>query len=103
MSLLVVFATLFCGNTFFVHHHADLNGHSVTHSHPWMPGTSHSHSQQQTTSIAELNDALLAMEVSQSVTLDAPLTTFVLVENGMRESLADGENVCAVGRAPPML
>ena len=103
MSLLVVFATLFCGSTLFVHHHADLNGHSVTHSHPWLPGSTHSHTQQQNVTIDEINNALLTMELARTVMVDAPVMTYVHIENGVKASFADGEHVCAVGRAPPMI
>ncbi len=86
-----------------MHNHADLNGHSVTHSHPWLPGNSHSHSQQHSASIAEINDALLTMDLSRTVTVEAPMMSFVLIESGFRAYESDCESKIAVGRAPPVL
>lgn len=103
LSLLVVFAVLFSGNTFFVHQHVGLDGRSVAHSHPFVPGTSHGHSAQQVFAISELN--------TQMITDD---TVSVPVVESSSELLAVIQTPCPTkdsvfsphhsdGRAPPVV
>lgn len=58
LSLLLIFAMFFCGNTLFVHVHSYDNGNRVVHSHPYMPGSSHSHSDSGLLGLAQMNVAL---------------------------------------------
>ncbi len=58
LTLLLIFAMFFCGNTFFVHVHSYDNGNRVVHSHPYLPGSAHSHSDSGLIGLAQMNAAL---------------------------------------------
>ena len=64
--LLVLFAMFFCGNTLFFHTHRLFDGHTEVHSHPLIPGTSHSHSGCAFQAIAHINAAMAAVDRTPS-------------------------------------
>lgn len=52
LVLLMVFAMYNCGLTLFPHTHTDGNA-TITHSHPYLPGTAHNHTAAQLQLISE--------------------------------------------------
>ena len=59
--LVVLFAMFFCGNTFFIHTHRLFDGRVEVHSHPYMPGATHSHTAAGFQAIAHINAALATL------------------------------------------
>ncbi len=59
--MLVVFANFYCGNSMFMHSHT-LNGHTIVHSHPMLPGSQHSHSASQIQIISLSNLMVQSMD-----------------------------------------
>lgn len=53
--LLLIFAAFACGNTLCVHSHVNADGGVVTHSHPYLPSSGHSHSAAQLLTLAAVN------------------------------------------------
>ncbi|MEF9932429.1 MAG: hypothetical protein RSC28_00540 [Bacteroidales bacterium] len=53
--LLALFVSYYCESTLFIHTH-NFNWGKVTHSHPYLPNSSHSHSEAQCLTIASLNN-----------------------------------------------
>ena len=51
-------------NTVFIHSHITDDGHRVTHSHPYLPPSHHSHSSQSLSLISLLNLTAASVEMS---------------------------------------
>lgn len=69
--LIGVFAFFFCGNTVFIHSHV-VNGARVVHSHPFLPGDHHGHTQNALHFIAAYNLMAATMECGETVDLQQP-------------------------------
>jgi len=67
--MIAVFAIFFCGNTIFIHSHFD-QGHQITHSHPYIPGSTHSHSPEVLQFIAQANVFASSMSGAEILNLD---------------------------------
>lgn len=98
--LLFVFAYFYCGNTCFSHLHLE-NGNLISHSHPFCPGSTHSHSLASLFSISVFNGTVACMlDTSQAPVLPAP----VCVSVAYRRVLACGAVSLSSSisyRAPP--
>lgn len=99
--LLALFALYYCGSTLFVHSHHTWHG-LETHSHPYLPNSSHSHSDVQFSLISMLNTILT--EPSQDVEVpergECGETTLMIMPQA-RAVLACVAT--AQGRAPPFV
>mgnify|MGYP000830443604 CR=1 FL=1 len=69
--LIGVFAFFFCGNTVFIHSHV-VNGARVVHSHPFLPGDHHGHTQNALHFIAAYNLMAATMECGETLHLQQP-------------------------------
>lgn len=69
--LIVVFAYYYVGNTAFVHTHV-VDHFLVTHSHPYLPGTHHSHTEAEWETVSWFN--LLCLDSSHEL----PVVPFIL-------------------------
>lgn len=69
--LVGVFAFFYGGNTLFMHSHF-ADGHRVVHSHPYLPGSTHSHTDTVMHFLSAANQAAAAMAASESVTAPEP-------------------------------
>ncbi len=58
-------------NTVFTHSHLCIDGHTITHSHPYHPGAHHHHSCKSLDQIASFNLGAASMEASACVDLIA--------------------------------
>lgn len=72
--LLGVFAFFECGNTLFMHSHM-ADGHRVVHSHPYLPGSGHSHTDTVMQFMAAANLTASAMTAPESVAAVTPQLT----------------------------
>lgn len=99
--LLLLFAMFFCGNTLFFHTHRLFDGHTEVHSHPFLPGSAHSHSDSAFQSFAQLNAALAAME--KAPVAEVPRADYRRIRTVFRVccSLALDFTELLRGRAPP--
>ena len=64
--LLILFISYYAENTLFVHTHQFSWG-KVTHSHPYLPSSSHSHSETECSTITLLNDILLLLPLAVAI------------------------------------
>lgn len=51
-------------NTVFIHSHTTDDGHTVTHSHPYLPSSHHSHSSQSLSLVSLLNLSAASVEAA---------------------------------------
>ncbi len=100
--LLVLFAMFFCGNTLFIHTHRLFDGHTEVHSHPFMPGTAHSHSDSGFQAISHINAALAAVDRTPLTEIpqvsECRVSTAFLVACSLKIFFTDFRK----GRAPPV-
>ncbi|MDE6498004.1 MAG: hypothetical protein K2L21_05030 [Muribaculaceae bacterium] len=99
--MLVLFALYYCGSTLFVHSHRTWHG-IETHSHPYLPNSTHNHSDAEFSLISMLNTILT--EAADSLEIPAPAECTETILLIMPE--AAGEVACvatAEGRAPPFI
>lgn len=101
MLLILLFAAYYCGSTLFVHSHLIGFGDKiVTHSHPYLPNSNHTHTDYEFNAIACLNDI-----VSDDVEFDNPiefveiLLAELLVERSSKVIINDC--VASLLRGPP--
>lgn len=99
--LIGVFAFFFCGNTVFIHSHV-VNGTRVVHSHPFLPGDHHQHTQNALHFIADYNLMAATMECAETVHLQQPVRA-LLECVGMLPALecAPAHTDALPGRGPP--
>lgn len=101
--MIVVFAMFVCGNTLFIHSHT-LNGHKVTHSHPYLPGEAHQHSATAFQYLAGTNAAAYSMVASATINVNATGFRCIGRINSLPEkAFKVSENDCSLTRGPPML
>lgn len=101
--LLGIIAFIFCGNNFFVHSHQVNESQILVHSHPYIPGNSHTHTSSGFSLIAAVN-ILLATALLSAI--------LAVVHNaiGIGTILACVNAICVTvvsavvrGRAPPVI
>lgn len=98
--LLLFFAYFYCGNALCIHSH--LNGnYYIVHSHPYLPGTPHSHSDNSIVTIANFNSAMTSMEVGSETFVDSPYVDWCTCYFGNEIICASTHEVCNLMRAPP--
>lgn len=101
--LLVVFALFFCGNNFFVHTHRLAEGVTVVHSHPFVPGTTHSHSAGSFAAVSAANVALAAVIVAGVLVVRELSRSCCLLLSPYRFDTESGFLWWSRGRSPPVL
>lgn len=100
--LLSLFVLFFSANTFFVHVHDDDSGR-IVHSHPYMPGTGHSHTCASFQSIALANSALNTMEGAAENCFSTPECDRVIFESFNIGFVKISIYKCKKLRAPPVV
>lgn len=99
--LIGVFAFFFCGNTVFIHSHV-VNGARVVHSHPFLPGDHHGHTQNALHFIAAYNHTAVAMEHVAAFHVQRPFRALQgLVELQPVQSCRSAHKGTPSGRSPP--
>lgn len=99
--LIALFVNFVFADTLFIHTHSDSLGHSITHSHPYCPQSSHSHSSQSLDQIAGFN---LAASCMNAAVLEGPARPEILLTTIVTEicipSLQETEKTFSL-RGPP--
>ena len=67
--MIAIFAIFFCGNTAFIHSHI-IQGHRITHSHPYAPGPEHTHSAEAIQFIAQANMTAASMDAAAPILVE---------------------------------
>lgn len=72
--LLVMFVNFMFSNTIFMHVHKDVNGNPITHSHPYIPNSGHTHTGNTINLLSGMNMSALTAVSSASPMLSTPET-----------------------------
>ena len=101
MLLILLFAAYYCGSTLFVHSHLIGFGDKiVTHSHPYLPNSNHTHTDYEFNAIACLNDIVSDdVEFDNPIEFDEILLAVLLVERSSQIIINDC--VASLLRGPP--
>ena len=70
--VLVMFVNFMFMNTVFMHSHHGIDGRMVTHSHPYVPSSSHTHSALSLDQIAGFNLSASSAQASSVLIANAP-------------------------------
>ncbi|MDE6525764.1 MAG: hypothetical protein K2L75_00790 [Muribaculaceae bacterium] len=102
-ALLLVFVNFVFSNTVFIHSHHISGGRSVTHSHPYLPSSHHSHNAQELSLIASFNmTAASAMEADFAPVFSAPLC-YTVIEQECVQAATAASLPGAKLRGPPLV
>lgn len=97
-ALVALFVSYYCESTFFFHSHTFTWG-TVTHSHPYNPNTSHSHTSAEFQTISQLSSILCTLAQLLSV-LAVAVGALVLFSSKNQSTLKQTIIYCSL-RAPP--
>ncbi|RXE73989.1 hypothetical protein ED551_05655 [Muribaculaceae bacterium Isolate-013 (NCI)] len=100
-ALLLVFVNFMFSNALFIHSHHLAGGRTVTHSHPYLPSSHHTHTSQSIDLISAFNCAASAADAAASPTLSAPHQCVVVMEPPRELSLTCAVTPTARLRGPP--
>ncbi len=100
--IICVFVNFVFANTVFMHAHLLRDGSTVTHSHPMLPASSHTHTADAISLIAQCNLAAASMESAQAVPVVAASGHWELVFTVASAAEADPGVVAASLRGPPL-
>lgn len=101
--LIGVFVNFVFANTVFVHTHTGLDGRAVTHSHPYLPSSGHTHSAASLSLIAAFNAAAAAFEGSYVTPMFVHDACFGCVSDRLRCDCVALKADARVLRGPPLL
>lgn len=102
-GLLAIFTFFFFGTTLFIHTHTEEDGTRIVHSHPWTPGSSHSHTSDQLLTINMLSGAMQCMMTAETLHV-SPVHEVKYINSETSERIPDKRRANAAGtRAPPMV
>lgn len=101
-GLLLVFVNFMFANVLFTHTHSLDNGASITHSHPYLPSSHHSHSGTSLDNIAAMNAAALTVRASfHAGHLFVPGGNFITLDFTFCEGPSVSHSLLSCLRAPP--
>lgn len=84
-----------------MHTHVGSDGRHITHSHPFIPSSGHTHSAMQLDQIAGFNASATAMDVAGATAI-LPSAEFILLsENHSNFDIIAGISLSCSLRAPP--
>lgn len=101
--VLVLFVSFMFTNTVFMHTHYCIDGGIVTHSHPYVPSSSHTHSALSLDQIAGFNFAASSAQASSAVIACAPFSR-IITQSYIAYLPGTTRHICpAISlRAPPL-
>ena len=100
---MLLFVNFMFSNTIFTHVHKDIDGHPITHSHPYLPAGTHGHSALSLDLISAFNAASIAANAVQNMSVSAPETACSLIDSDIT-SFAAVKHIAAFSlRGPPAL
>ena len=97
---MLMFVNFVFSNTIFVHTHTD-GDHSYTHSHPYLPSSGHSHSQNALNLIAGFNATATAFQSTVSQNVQAPVEQILSIGHSFKTSVSCGFVLSLAQRGPP--
>lgn len=97
---MIVFVNFVFSNTVFIHTHFEGN-HSYTHSHPYLPSSNHSHSQNVLNLIAGFNAVAAAFQGVTSLNIQQPVTPTSTVDYIFITEISRGSVLSLALRGPP--
>lgn len=100
-ALLLVFVNFMFSNAVFIHSHHLAGGRTVTHSHPYLPSSHHTHTSQSIDLISAFNCAASAAEAVAAPALSAPHQCVVAMETPQVLTFACTDTPTARLRGPP--
>ena len=77
--VMLVFVNFMFSNAIFTHVHKGVDGRAVTHSHPYLPSGTHSHTAHSLDLVAGFNLAATTAQSVAGFALDIPDVSFSLV------------------------
>ncbi len=98
--MLSVFAFFVCGNTLCLHSHT-IGDYTIVHSHPYLPSSQHTHSQQSLNTIAALNASPLLTVISSAEPTAPVLNVVALLTSKERTFVNQYLSELNLLRAPP--
>ncbi|MGM9827783.1 MAG: hypothetical protein ACI30O_06275 [Muribaculaceae bacterium] len=103
MFLLVVFVNMAAGATLFYHSHLDADGQRTVHSHPFIPGSHHTHTGDACEALQLVAGSIQTMIVARTVHVDCN-PVFIRIIAAVRPVLNMSRTVTVrIGRAPPYM
>lgn len=100
---LLLFVNFMFSNTVFIHSHTTDDGRTVTHSHPYLPSSHHSHNAQSISLISLLNlTAASAVTTNVAMHIHAPLRYETIVYKYCVAATASYLQ-CSGLRSPPFM
>ncbi|MDE6288027.1 MAG: hypothetical protein K2M00_04495 [Muribaculaceae bacterium] len=101
-GLLLVFVNFMFANVVFMHTHSLDNGASITHSHPYLPSSQHSHSGAALDNIAAMNAAALTVRASLPASCQfISDNAFISIDFTFCREAACSHSLLSCLRAPP--
>ena len=100
--MIVLFVNFMFANTIFMHMHKDVAGHSILHSHPYLPNSSHSHTSNSLDLINAFNSAAISTDVPESLPVLTPQLSYITFDTPWRASTVVEEHTSIGLRGPPM-
>lgn len=102
--MLMLFAVFYCGNIAFVHAHFDEdNDRYELHCHPYLPGTEHSHSQQDLAALSHLQAEMAVIDCPELTVIPAPMHSTAVTYRHYVAATATAMQPDRQGRAPPVV
>lgn len=98
--MLGVFAFFVCGNTLCLHSHR-IGDYTVVHSHPYLPSSNHSHSQQSLNTIAAFNTTPVLNETAPTEPAAPTFSIVALMASAIRTFISQYLSELNLLRAPP--
>ena len=98
--MLSVFIYFVGGTTLFMHTHT-LEGHTITHSHPYLPSVPHTHSAQAFQYIAAAMMAVHQMCMPDEVPVTSPSEVFTILTDAVRMCSLTARASSVHMRGPP--
>lgn len=99
--MMFVLAYFMTANTIFMHTHRCIDGNVVTHSHPYVPSSHHTHSAQAFGAIDAFNLAAGSLNTAAATVLPAASGVFVVIDFPSFIRIYVGNTIHFGLRAPP--
>ncbi|GFI39023.1 hypothetical protein IMSAG025_00160 [Muribaculaceae bacterium] len=99
--VMLVFVNFMFSNAIFTHVHKGVDGRAVTHSHPYLPSGTHSHTAHSLDLVAGFNLAAITAQSVAGFALDIPDVSFSLVSACVIVAKCRHEAALYLLRGPP--
>lgn len=100
-AILLMFVNFMFSNTIFMHVHKDVDGQPVTHSHPYIPSSGHTHTGNSINLISGFNISALTAFSSSVPIVFIPETVLCKLTCGNNVCISYYHHTVSVLRGPP--